>query len=425
MGELQKGFMMAHKGIVSRKLFTCLFVLYVLNVFGKIAFSAVTVELVDAEIMTKTEAGLVNAMFWLAYAAGQMFGGIVASKYSPYCLLTITLTSSFAANALIVVLDSFVPILILWTINGFMQFGMWPAILRIVSTDLLPTHRVKGLARMGYCYSIGSIISYLLTSGILLILPWQSLFAACALVNLGSLVFVYFMAKRYAPIIHTHRAVTEQSPPAVEAPKPQRQKLTWQLVWGSGLIFFTGVCFVRNMADTCIKNWMPTILTETYGASPSFTLLLSVVLLIVNIFGVMFCGAVYKRAKRDEARTVALLFLGALPMTFALLYFRSFPMLLTTLLMILITMLTTATGQATAMIYTGRFQAFGLTAFVGGLLNAFSALGNVVASYGGGYLADNFNWETVIFACLALVILGLSFSAIAIPVWKKFRQKNP
>ena len=46
---------MPHKGIASRKLFTCLFAMYVLNVFGKIAFSAVTVELVDAEIITKTE----------------------------------------------------------------------------------------------------------------------------------------------------------------------------------------------------------------------------------------------------------------------------------------------------------------------------------------------------------------------------------
>ncbi len=412
---------MPHKGIASRKLFGCLFFLYVLNVFGKIAFSAVTVELVDAEIMTKTEAGLVNAMFWLTYAIGQVFGGVVASKYSPYALLSITLTSSFAANALIVVLDSFWPILILWTINGFMQFGMWPAILRIVSTELIPTHRAKGLARMGYCYSIGSIISYLLTSGILLILPWQSLFAACALVNLGSLIFVYFMAKRYAPIIHTHR--TEAAPVVIT--KPKREKLTWALVWGGGVIFFSLLGFIKNLTETCIKNWMPTILTETYGASPSFTLLLSVVLLIVNIFGVMFSGLVYKKAKRDEARALLIFFLVSLPMSLALLQFRTFPMLLTTLLMILITMLTAAMGQVLAMIYAGRFRALGLTAFVGGLLNACCALGNMVATWGGGYLADQFNWETVILACTILIAGGLVLSAITIPVWKKFRQKNP
>ena len=415
---------MPHKGIASRKLFTCLFAMYVLNVFAKIAFSAVTVELVNAEIMTKTEAGLVNAAFWLAYAAGQLFGGILASKYSPYVLLTITLTTSFAANALIVVLDSFLPILILWTFNGFMQFGMWPAILRIVSTDLLPTHRVKGLARMGYCYSIGSIISYLLTSGILLLLPWQSLFVACALVNLGSLIFVYFMSKRYAPIIHPHRVdALQEAVPKVQ--KKPRAKLTWSLVWGSGLIFFSLIGFIKNMAETCIKNWMPTILTETYGATPSFTLLLSVVLLIVNIFGVMFCGTVYKKAKRDEARTLLIFFAVALPLTVALLSFRSFPMLLTTVLMILITVMAVAMGQVLAMIYAGRFQAFGLTAFVGGLLNSFCALGNVVATWGGGYLADHFDWETVIFACMILVIVGLVLSLVAIPVWKKFRQRHP
>ena len=417
--------MLQHKGIVSRRLFICLFLLYTLNVFGKIAFSAVTVELVDAEIMTKTQAGIVNAAFWLAYAIGQAFGGIVAGKQSPYRLLSITLLSSFAANALIVVLDQFVPILILWTINGFMQFGMWPAILRIVSTDLLPTHRVKGLARLGYCYSCGSIISYLLTSGILLILPWQSLFAACALVNLGSILFVYLMSKRYAPIIHAHRTEADHMAAPAAVKMTPRAKLSMSLVWGSGLIFFVAIVFLRNATDTCIKNWMPTILTETYGVSPSFTLLLSVVLLIVNIFGVMLCSMLYKKLKRDEARTIFVLFVAALPMTVALLRFRSFPMLLTTLLMILITMVINSTGQATAMFYTCRFQTYGLTSFVGGFVNAFAALGNVLASWGGGYLADHFTWEIVILACLVLVAICLLLSATVIPIWKRFRQKNP
>ena len=397
--------------------------MYVLNVFGKIAFSAVTVELVDAEIMTKTEAGLINAAFWLAYAAGQIFGGIMASKTSPYRLLSITLLSSFAANALIVALDSFLPILILWTINGFMQFGMWPAILRIVSTDLLPTHRVKGLARMGYCYSIGSIISYLLTSGILLIMPWQSLFAACALVNLGSLLFVYLMSKRYAPILHYHRTTTVQT--TLPEKQKTKTKLSFSLVWGSGLVFFIAILLFRNIADTCIKNWMPTILTETYGVSPSFTLILSVLLLVVNIFGVMFCGILYKKLRRDEAKTLMALFLVALPLTVLLLRFESLPLLVTTLLMVIITVLTVAVGQVISMFYTGRFQTFGLTTFVGGLLNAFAALGNVIASYGGGYLADNFGWNAVISACLILVASCLALSVLVIPIWKKFRQKNP
>ena len=184
---------MPHKGIVSRKLFACMFAIYTMNVFGKIAFSAVTVELVNASIMTKTEAGLINGMFWLAYAIGQMIGGVIVSKISPYRMLYITFGFSFVANALFVAFDQFLPMLIIWTLNGFMQFGMWPSLLGLVSTELLPTHRAKGMARFAYCYAIGSILSYLLTSVILLFLPWQAMFIGCALVNLGSLFVVWHM----------------------------------------------------------------------------------------------------------------------------------------------------------------------------------------------------------------------------------------
>ena len=41
----------------SKRLFLCLFIVYIINVFGKIAFSAVTVELVSDGILTKTQAG--------------------------------------------------------------------------------------------------------------------------------------------------------------------------------------------------------------------------------------------------------------------------------------------------------------------------------------------------------------------------------
>ena len=426
LGESVEGIDMPHKGIVSRKLFACMFALYTLNVFGKTAFSAVTVELVNASIMTKTEAGLINGMFWLAYAIGQMIGGVIVSKVSPYRMLYITFGFSALANALFVAFDSFVPMLIIWTLNGFMQFGMWPSILGLVSTELLPTHRAKGMARFAYCYAFGSILSYLLTSIILLFWPWQAMFIGCALVNFGSLFIVYHMDRCYSPVLRSHGT---SLPKESEAKKPRRGKpkgrLSWQLAWGGGFILFCAMILLRNITDTCIKNWMPTILTETYGADPSFTLILSVVLLALNVVGVA-CGAFfYKKLKRDEARTLFLMIGLSLPMAIALIGFLNYPLLLTTALMIGITFFMYAAGQIMTLNYPNRFQAFGLTALVGGVLNGFAALGNVIASFGGGFVADNFGWKTLIFLWIGLLAASLLIAAVTVPIWKKFRQRNP
>ena len=246
------------------------------------------------------------------------------------------------------------------------------------------------------------------------------MFIGCALVNFGSIFIVWHMNQCYSPVLRSHKTET-----VADKPKQTKGRLTWKLAWGGGFILFCAMILLRNITDTCIKNWMPTILTETYGADPSFTLILSVVLLALNIIGVT-CGAFfYKKLKRDEARTLLLMIGFSLPMAIALIGFRGYPLLLTTVLMIGITFFMYAAGQIMTLNYPNRFQAFGLTALVGGVLNGFAALGNVIASFGGGFVADNFGWKTLIFLWIGLLAASLLIAAVTVPIWKKFRQRNP
>ena len=61
----------------STQLFWCLFFVYTINIIGKTSFSAAIVALIDASILTKTEAGLISCVFWLLYAVGQFAGGLL------------------------------------------------------------------------------------------------------------------------------------------------------------------------------------------------------------------------------------------------------------------------------------------------------------------------------------------------------------
>ena len=409
-----------HKGVASRHLFACLFAIYTINVFGKVAFSAVTVELVGLGVMTKTEAGLVSAAFWLAYALGQFGGGVLANKISPYRLLSITFFGSFLANLLIAFFDSFLPMLLIWTANGLIQFGLWPSILRIISNEMLPTHRGKALGRLGYCYAFGSILSYLLTSVILLFLPWQAMFLCCAMVNLASVPVVWVMKKRYAPLLA--RASGREEPE--EIPKQPKGRLTPSVWLGGGVLLFALMVLIRTVTDGCIKTWLPTILSETYGVSSSFTLFLTVVLLAVNVAGVVLCSLLYKKLRRDEAKTVLVMVGLSLPMTAALLWFERSPLALVVVLMIGITMLLYASDQVLTMHYPGQFHSMGLTASVGGILSGVSAFSGVLSSWGGGFIADHFGWNTLILFWVILLAVFVLIAAVAVPIWKRFKENN-
>ena len=245
------------------------------------------------------------------------------------------------------------------------------------------------------------------------------MFLCCGFVNLASIPVVLWMEKRYAKVL------VRSTPKAEKAESAQpKGKLTLSILLSGGVLFFALMVLIRTVTDGCIKTWLPTILSETYGVSSSFTLFLSVILLLVNVLGVVCCSFLYKKLRRDEARTVLVMSGVSLPMTVALLWFESSPIFLVVVLMIAITMLLYASDQVLTMHYPGHFQSLGLTASVGGILSGVSALSGVLSSWGGGFVADNFGWRTLILVWVILLAVLVVIAAITVPIWKKFRQKN-
>ena len=162
---------------------------------------------------------------------------------------------------------------------------------------------------------------------------------------------------------------------------------------------------------------------ETYGATPSFSAFLSVVLLITNILGVAICVFVYGRTKYDELLTLQILYAIICPMMLMLLRFEGMNMYVTTVLMSGITLFIYGSGQIIQVNYPNCFLQYGLVATIGGIINSFAAFGNVIASYIGGYIAEGFGWKIMIYVWNALIIVFIVVCISMIPTWKNFRRK--
>lgn len=400
----------------SSGLFWCLFFIYTVNIVGKTSFSAATVALIDEAVLTKMQAGLISGVFWLLYALGQFFGGFIANKANPYILIQSTIISSMLANFLLVFEENFLLMFITWGLNGILQFGFWPALLKIVSTEIIPPQRPGAMAKLGFCYCLGSIVSYVLTAGILMYSSYRYIFMGCGAITAVSLVASVYTQRRLSPMLRT---TEERETPNI----PRKGKFTWRIVWDSGLIFFCLLITIRNFVDSGIKNWMPVIIMETYGASPSFSTILSVGLLVTNILGVMVCVHVYGKTKYNELLALQIIYIVVLPMMLMLLGFENMNMYVTTIIMSGVTLLVYGSGQIMMINYPNRFGQYGLIAAVGGIINSFAAFGNVIASYISGYIAEHYGWNGTI--CIWNILIGL-FIVVTIsivPLWKKFRRK--
>ena len=400
------------------RLLLCIFAVYIVNVISKTSFSATTVALVSQEILTKTQAGLIGGAFWLIYAVGQFSGGFAVKKISPYVMIAITIIGSAIANIAMPCFENFAPMIIIWSINGICQFGMWPAILSIVSTEVDSCYQVKTMSCLSYCYCIGSVISYGLTAFVLMMFSWKVLFVVSGITVFLSIIPLVIIKQSASSKLFT--VVPENN----KKEETEKSKLTSEMVLESGFVLICILMFIKSMTDVGIKNWMPTIMTESFAVTPAFTTLLSVFMLIINAFGVMLCTYIYKKTKNNEIYSLCVIFLVAVPVMLLWINIENLSIYVATLLISAVTILFYASGQLLQMNYPLRFKSYGLAATVGGIINCFSALGNVAATYGCGYVADKFGWNTMIYLWNLLVILGAIITIVLIPVWNRFRKNN-
>ena len=145
-------------------LFLLLFMAHAIVYMTKNMFSAAMASIVEVGAMTKSQTGLINAVFWLIYGTFQVIGGFAADKVSPFKLVLIGIVSGIVSNAVIYMNQSYGVVLVCWSINAALQFGLWPGIFKIVTTQVAPAFRSTAIFWVLMSTSCGQAISLLVAS---------------------------------------------------------------------------------------------------------------------------------------------------------------------------------------------------------------------------------------------------------------------
>lgn len=407
-----------YKEKASTRLFMILFLIFLLNCFGKMSFSAVTASLVGDGIMTKTQAGTIGAFFWITYTIGQLLGSWAVNKFSPIKLIFWGMLATSVLEFVMPFCRSYAAMLVVWGINGFAQFGVYPAILLLVSQRVIPEHRHKALYYISYSYCAGAILSYFLTSVILKYLSWEYIFYIIGVIMLISCVLITYVEKS----LYTYLPAFLPSNFVQSDDKSGENK--WKIIFTSGMFAFFISAFIKSYLDTGIKTWIPTMLMEEYGASPSYTSLLTTGLLVVNLLGVGLSEKIYKKLGRNENFLLLVNYIVILPIMLLLINFKSMNMYVVTVIMTLSTVLMYGSGMAFLSYAPARFQKFGLTASLAGIVNSFAAGGNVFGVYLNGKIADLFNWTTLIALWNVFILMFILINVLVLKKWKRFVKET-
>ena len=402
----------------SIRLFLILFVSYALIYMTKNCYSAAMASIVNSGVMTKSQTGLISAVFYLVYAPFQIIGGIASDKCRPHKILLFGFMGAGICNLLVFFVESYVGMIIIWSVNAVCQFGVWPSIFKLVSSELCEEHRLRGIFYINFTVATGQLISYIIS---IYISNWKYNF----LISAFALFFTFF----YFLIGYTRvsRYMTEDEPRVTfsdsknEVEKLKRGEFLSLLI-KAGIPVMLIVGAAQSMINLGVKTLAPTMLMESYeNITPALANALNIILVLASPLGYIIARSpIFKKA--CEPAVVAILLFTTIPSLFVIT--RVGKLSVAVVVIALAFLMISVAGIGMLFSYIGKkFDKYSCSATIIGLFNCMASLGVVIANYVFARMADDYGWGITTNCWFAIMIVMFALMLFIIPVYKKFEKK--
>ena len=397
---------------VSKQFYLIIWIEYALIYMTKNCFSAAMASIVYEGVLTKTQTGLINAIFFVFYGPLQIVGGMFADRYDPEKLIKIGLVSSGIINLLLFFFHSYAAMLVLWGLNGIAQFAVWPAIVKIITSQLAPGDRKSGAFYIAYASIGGLLLSYLTAA---LITRWEYNFLVSGIILL--VMAILWIAECRSV---DHYMVADRESVEVAQKEDMPQISTGKLLLRSGYIFAIVYFFFRTVVDQSVKSFSPTMLTELYpGITPSIGNLLNLLIIGATLLGAILIRKLYPKYVKSEIAGVLLVSLISLPACGILILTGKIEIAVTVVCLCIVSCFLNC-GTVLLNCANIHFSKYGKNATAAGILNAVASIAFIFVNYVMALIADNAGWKAVLQALFALLSAGTLIVCLAVPMWKRF-----
>lgn len=408
--------MKSQKYLESKKLsiilFIFIFLLYAVVYMTKNVFSSAMASIVEEGFMTKSQTGLINAVFWFVYAPFQIVGGFAADKYSPYKLVLIGLIGGLISNIIIYFNQSYPVIMAAWSVNAIAQFGLWPGVFKIVSTQTSPSIRGAAVFWLMFSTSVGLGMSMLAAS---FVKHWQQNFIVAIVVlfvTIVSFIILYSCLEK--------KMVVKENK-EIETKKETQKAPMKPLMFSSGLIVFLIVCLLRVAIDNGIKMMTPVMIMESYENIPAaIATRMSTVLVIFSAIGILIAGFMKSNIMGNEPKAQIILMGMSVPVLLLVCFVGKVHYLWVLAALSIAVALVHGAAPFGQSYIALRFEKYGRIGTVSGLLNATASMGNILASYVFAKMAELMPWRMVTASWLVVIIVCIILCTAVLKRWTRF-----
>lgn len=400
---------------VSRKFFWFLFITYSLVCMTKNCYNGAMASIVSEGVLTKSQTGLITAVFYLVYAPMQVVGGIVADKFSPQRMIKIGLIGATIANIVIALNQNYYVMLTAWAFNGLIQFGIWPSIFKIVSSQLVRSDRTQMVFYISFCATGGLVLAYLMAA----VLPsWEYNFVVSAFVLLALAVSLHILNKRISPYMRWDK---KEEPEEKEEEILRNHPSTMKVFLKSGF-FFVCISVLVSITVSQSKSTLSSVMfVENYqNVSPSLGNILTIVFVLSGMFGTVVARKICNNVK-NELFAIIVTFLIQIPLLTVCIFIRNVPMIVIVVVLAVIAALESTAGLLRSY-YNVHFVKYEKSGTAAGILNAAMSVSYMLAAYVMPKTVEVFGWGTYLTSLPILIGLSALSLALVCKTFKNFKK---
>lgn len=225
-----------------------------------------------------------------AYGAGQLINGLLCHKYNSRLFIFGSLVLASIANLCMPFCSSVSAMKWPWLLNGVVQSVLWSSLVKLQAEYLNEKDIGKSIIVMSTTTAAGTFIAYGLSALNVAFFSWRITFyiAADVLVvaSIAWLLGVGYVQKNM-PKYEVRKAVSTVESKRISAPVIVSLCLVCAFAVANG--------FVKDGINT----WTPNLLFEVYHIESHFSIILTLLLPLVSIFGAYLAKLAYKKIPND------------------------------------------------------------------------------------------------------------------------------
>ena len=380
----------------------------------RLNLSAALGSISEAFVLTMPQAGMLQTLFAVIYAFGQLINGSIVDHVDPVRHMLTGLAGTAVCNLIMGLCTAYPALLAVWSVNAFFQSMMWTPIVRLIALHFDDdTLRIRAQGALAFTLVVGHFGAWLISGFLSAYVAWRYSFAApafiAAAVCLVSIrIFMRNSAIRKLPSRPSASVAASSAYPALH------------VFAASGFFLVLITCVLYGFIRDCVITWTPSILarlTPSGAVSSAFTLILP----LINIAGVYLGFMLRIRGTNPYAVIVIMMVFAAL--CSALLIPAGGLLLLSILLGMICAAMYGANTMLTALIPMD-YDRVGRTGMAAGMIDSCIYLGSALSGVIGGYVYEQIGPSSLYGAwILAAVVSGVLIHAgsrISMKFWKTF-----